>query len=342
MNKPKGLLTIVGTLDISQFWPATKGGKSSDGDTVHLKVDPQASFTFTSATGTKPKQTTKFVGASVNDHGKIAKVITKSNEIKIRLQGIDTPELHLPVIAKRDASKKGKYGNEFRQFYGAGAANALHDYLKTFAGSNGNTKVHATFVSYVNTPNDAIDSHGRFVGDILVGTAGAKSINTWLVENGWAFPLFYDSMTKTEVETFLNAWKAGRNRGSRPGKAFQKPLQPFDPNRNVNNAKLPDPGNVNFPKIFRRQATFFVQVPGTLSGQDFVKMLNKGEKGKPDRAYPTPYFLQNFGSLDTKKRVRLVDRIGAQGETLFKPEELVFQEDPATLFDAGGKKVIAW
>jgi endonuclease YncB( thermonuclease family) len=341
MKKAKGLLTIVGTIDIAQFWPATRGGRSSDGDTVHMKVDPQTSFMFTTTGGTKPKQTVKFVGAFVNDHGK-KNVITSNSEIKIRLQGIDTPELHLPVIAKRDPAKKGKFGNEFRQFYGAGAANALHDYLKSFAGGNGNTKIHATFVSYVNTPNDAVDSHGRFVGDILVGTTGAKSINTWLVENGWAFPLFYDSMTKTEVETLLNAWKAGRNLGSRPGKAFQKPLQPFDPNRNVNNAALPDPGNVNYPKIFRRQATFFVQVPGALTGQDFVKMLNKGLTGKPDTAYPTDYFLKNFDNLDTKKRVPLVSKIGPQGETLFKPEELVFREDPATLLDAGGKKVISW
>jgi endonuclease YncB( thermonuclease family) len=341
MKKAKGLLTIVGTLDISQFWPATKGGRSSDGDTVHLKVDPQNSFTFTSAAAGKPKRTLKFSGAFVNDHGK-KNVITSSSEIKIRLQGIDTPELHLPVIAKRDPSKQGKYGNEFRQFYGAGAANALHDYLKTFGGSNGNTKIHATFVSYVNTPNDAIDSHGRFVGDILVGTAGAKSINTWLVENGWAFPLFYDSMTKSEVQTLLNAWNAGRSLGNRPGKAFQKPLQAFDPNRNVNNATLPDPGNVNFPKIFRRQATFFVQVPGNLTGQDFVKMLNKGATGKSDTAYPLNYFLANTDNLDKKKRVRLIDNIGSQGETLFKPEELVFTEDPATLLDNAGKKVTSW
>jgi hypothetical protein len=41
---PKGQLTVVGTIDIRQFWPASTGHTSSDGDTIHLKVDPQTSF----------------------------------------------------------------------------------------------------------------------------------------------------------------------------------------------------------------------------------------------------------------------------------------------------------
>jgi endonuclease YncB( thermonuclease family) len=337
--EPKGLLTVVGSLDISQFWPATKGGTSSDGDTVHLKVDPNTSFLFSSSPGAKPKLTKKFTGAFVNDRGKQKKVITAKSEIKIRLQGIDTPELHYPVIAKFDPSKKGKFGNEFRQPFGAGAANALHDHLKGFVGSAGGTVIHATFLTHIDHPNNAVDSHGRFVGDIIVGTTNGQSINTWLVEKGWAFPLFYDSMTAKEVQTLLDAWKTGRNIAARPGKAFQKVLQPFDPNRNVKNAKLPDGGKLNFPKIFRRQGTFWAQVPGPLTGAEFVALLKKGQTGKSDKAYPLAYFLSHTNNLDRKKRVDLTSKIGAQGQTLFKPEELVFSEDPSTLFGADGKKV---
>ena len=54
--KPKGLLTVVGSLDIKQFWPATKGRNSSDGDTVHLKVDPATSFLFKTSAGAHPKR----------------------------------------------------------------------------------------------------------------------------------------------------------------------------------------------------------------------------------------------------------------------------------------------
>ncbi|MFO0998595.1 MAG: thermonuclease family protein [Alphaproteobacteria bacterium] len=337
----KGLLTILGQVDIGQFWPATKGNNSSDGDTVHMKVDPATAFIFRSPSSTKLKHTTVFTGAYVNDHGKKKNVITSKSEIKIRLQGIDTPELHYPVIATWHPSKKGKFGNEFRQTYGAGAANALHAHLKAFtAGSS--TIVQATFQTQIDRPQQAIDSHGRFVGDILVGTAAAKSINTWLVENGWAYPMLYDSMTAQEVATIIAAWKAGKAIAGRAGKAFDKALRPFDPSMNVNNAKLPDGGKTNFPKIFRRQATFWAGVAGPLTASEFVAAINKGAKGKTDKAYATAYFLKNADKLDRSKRVTLASQIGAQGQTKFSPDELVFSEDPSTLYDSGGTPIKTW
>ena len=340
--KPKGMLTVVGSLDISQFWPASKGTASSDGDTLHLKVDPSTSFLFAASPGTKPKVTTKFIGSYVIDHGKAKKAITAKSEIKIRLQGIDTPELHFPVIGTWVASKRGKFANEFRQPYGAGAANALHNHLQGFLPSSGGTMVFATFVTQIDQPQQAVDSHGRFVGDVIIGTAAGKSINTWLVENGWAFPLLYDSMTDAEVKTIIGAWKKGGTLGARPGKAFAKALQAFDPSRNIANAKLPDGGKVNFPKIFRRQATFWTQVDGPLTPAKFVALLTKGQKGKPDKAYPLAYFLANYGKLDAKKRIKLMTKISSKCETLFKPEDLVFQEDPSTLFNLAGAKVTGW
>jgi endonuclease YncB( thermonuclease family) len=339
---PKGLLTVIGSLDISQFWPATKGSNSSDGDTVHLKVDPNTSFLFKSSPHAKPKITRKFIGAFVIDHGKKKKAITAKNEIKIRLQGIDTPELHYPAIGKVHPSKRGTYKNEFRQPYGAAAANALHKYLQSFLEAGSGTVIHATFVTKINTANEAVDSHGRFVGDILVGTAAAQSINTWLVENGWAFPLFYDSMTDKEVQTLVNAWKIGKKIAARPQKSLRKPLQSFVPGRNVDNAKLPDRAKLNIPKIFRRQAQFWTQVAGPLTRTEFVALLNKGIKGKPDAAFPLDYFLKNFKHLDPKKRVSLVDKISSQGNTLFSPEQLVFKEDPTTLLAANGHSVKGW
>ena len=337
---PKGMLTVVGSLDISQFWPASKGNNSSDGDTVHLKVDPNTSFLFSSAPGKTPKLVKAFTGAFVMDHNKKKNVITSKSEIKIRLQGIDTPELHFPVIGtgKPWNPAKKPLRSEYRQPFGAGAANALLAHLKTFI-SGGGTLLHARFVTQIDKPAQAIDSHGRFVGDIIVGTAGGKSINTWLVENGWAYPLFYDSMTAPEVNTLVTAWKAGKVLAARPGKAIEKPLQPFDPKVNVNNAKLPDNGKLNYPKIFRRQAAFWTQVPGTLSGADFLAMLKKGQKGKSDLAYPLAYFLANISNLKPKNRIPLWTKIGAQGQTNFEPPDLIFKEDASKLLDAGGTPI---
>lgn len=339
---PKGLLTVIGSLDISQFWPATKGSNSSDGDTVHLKVDPNTAFLFKASPKAKPKITKKFIGAFVMDHGKKKKAITAKSEIKIRLQGIDTPELHYPAIGKVHPSKKGTYTNEFRQPFGASAANALHKHLQSFLETGSGTVIHATFVTQINTANEAVDSHGRFVGDILVGTTAAKSINTWLVENGWALPLFYDSMTDKEVQTLVDAWKIGKKIAARPEKSLRKPLQPFVPGRSVGNAKLPDRAKLNIPKIFRRQAQFWTEVAGPLTRLEFVDRLKEGIKGKPDKAFRLDYFLKNFKHLDPKKRVTLVSKIGSQGETLFSPEGLIFKEDPATLLDANGQTVKGW
>jgi hypothetical protein len=63
---------------------------------------------------------------------------------------------------------------------------------------------------------------------------------------------------------------------ARSGKSLRKPLQPFVSSRNVNNAKLPDPGELNIPKIFRRQATFWAEVAGPLTPTEFVARLKKG------------------------------------------------------------------
>lgn len=335
---PKGQLTVVGTIDIQQFWPASTGTSSSDGDTIHLKVDPQTSFLYASSPKAKPKPIKTFIGAYVKDPNK-KNVITAKNEIKIRLQGIDTPELHYPVIGKRDPSKKAAAATEFRQPYGASAAGALHDHLKGLIGAAGGTLIHATLVTRINRLREAIDSHGRFVGDILVGTSAAKSINTWLVEQGWAYPLFYDSMTDIEVQTLLAAWKIGKARAARPGKNLKKPLLPFDPTRNIKNAKLPDGGGLNYPKIFRRQATFWTEVPGPLPGSQFKQLLQQGLPKKPDKAFLTNYFLSNINALNPKKRVTLASKIGTQGQTQFEPDGLVFKEDSSTLYAANGSKV---
>src|SRR5262249_26542534 len=110
-----------------------------------MKVNPLTSFLYASSPKANPKQVKTFIGAYVDDNGP-KKVITAKGEIKIRLQGVDTPELHLPVIAVRDPSKVAAAKTEFRQPYGASAAKALRDHLKGLIGASGGTLIHATFV----------------------------------------------------------------------------------------------------------------------------------------------------------------------------------------------------
>src|SRR5262249_38151383 len=154
---------------------------------------------------------------------------------------------------------------------------------------------------------------------------------TWLVEQGWAYPLFYNSMSDVEVRTLRAAWKIGKARKSGPAKKLNKPLLAFDPARNIDTAELPDAGRLNYPKIFRRQATFWTKVPGPLPGTQFKRLLDDGLPGKQDKAFPTNYFLGHIKAPDAKKRVTLASKIGQEGQTNFEPDGLVFQEDPSTL-----------
>ena len=326
--KPKGQLTVVGSIDITQFWPATRLAEMPVSAAVRRRRSLEEIPERPAASDN---------GAGAADFGHLQSV----GDLRHVAVGSHRALLGPVISATKHPSKK-KFKKEFRQPYGAGAANALHDHLTNLVDPAGGTLLHATFVTRVDRPNDTIDSHGRFVGDVIVGTAAGMSINTWLVEQGWALPLFYDSMTDTEIQILVNAWKVGRKKSARPGKSLQKALQPFDPNRDVDNAQLPDGGKLNIPKIFRRQATFWIEVAGPLTPAEFVVRINKGVKGKSDTAYPLDYFLANIDKLDPKKRIRMARKIGPQGQTLFKPEDLVFKEDPGTLFDAAGQKVTGW
>ena len=83
-------------------------------------------------------------------------------------------------------------------------------------------------------------------------------------------------------------------------------------------------------------------MPGALAPAEFVKLLKRGLTGKPDTAYRLDYFLKKIDKLDPKRRITLASEICPLGQTLFKPENLVFREDPSTLLDAAGKKVTSW
>jgi hypothetical protein len=97
-------------------------------------------------------------------------------------------------------------------------------------------------------------------------------------------------MTAREISTLVTAWKTGKALAARPGKALQKPLQPFEPSVNVKNAKLPDAGKLNFPKIFRRQATFWAEVPGPLPETTIRSTPDQGRQRQRRQGIPAELF----------------------------------------------------
>ena len=124
-----GLLRVKGTIDISQFWPTGKSPNVlSDGDTVHVKVDPATSFVF------EGNVTRAFDFAWITtrknkdgSHSPIYVVVsqrTANAHIKVRLQGIDAPELHYRV----DQNK-----TEVRQNWGKRTTLELRKFLKARA-----------------------------------------------------------------------------------------------------------------------------------------------------------------------------------------------------------------
>src|SRR5207302_11024008 len=84
-----GLLRVKGTIDTGQFWP--KG--TSDADTAVILAGVDA-FHFQATPGGPFKTTHAFEGALVHGRQGAKAPIDNQGRVRVRLQGIDAPELH--------------------------------------------------------------------------------------------------------------------------------------------------------------------------------------------------------------------------------------------------------
>ena len=196
-----GLLELTGTLDTAQFWPSGR----SDADTATVIVNVTAGAIKFRKNDSVPFQTTHvFDNAFVR--GRIRKAVIRNGRITIRLQGIDAPELHYQPSALTAKEKKGLSASKieayhsvdhlYRQPMGATTTKALHDLLA----SSSNASLQCRIFTQIDGLNEAFDTYGRLVGDIEITSDGNPlNLNDWLVENGWAFPTFYSSMTNDEI-----------------------------------------------------------------------------------------------------------------------------------------------
>ena len=146
----KGLLTVDGTIDTTQFWPSGR----SDADTVKVAVNA-GSFQFTPDPKTTKASLTKvFTGANVLSRGKPTPAI-KNGTITIRLQGIDATELHFQsnLPTKNHPTPIKDNGTRFRQPFGETAAIALGGLLARA----GKGIVRCKVITTVDRPNDVYD-----------------------------------------------------------------------------------------------------------------------------------------------------------------------------------------
>ena len=221
----EGTLEVTGTIALSQFWPQG----SADADTVKIEVlldDARSSFSFTPSGASTAKATRAFEGATVRGKTRelaIRQKKTGESFITVRLQGVDAPELHYRPSAelkKADQTDEQhalylELNEEYRQPVAESGTVALATFLRS-ASSDGAT-LPCRVRTQVNSPDEVFDTYGRFVGNILVQPAGEwVDVNTWLAEQGWAFPTFYNSMTADEIEELTDATNRAHGRQVAP------------------------------------------------------------------------------------------------------------------------------
>jgi len=334
-----GLLKVTGKLDLTQFWPDGE----SDADTAKVAVGPNA-FKFQEGPGGPFKVTHVFDKAKVKGQGS-RPAIDKKNRITIRFQGIDAPELHYQAgpLSKKQKDQltaaqlqKLKHLNKrYRQLFGETATVKLHEFL----GGPRKTIVPCTVTTAVNLPNEVFDTYGRFVGDILVTIAGREiDINLWLVEQGWAFPTFYASMSNEEIETLLAAAAKGRKKKNRTESRLQKVVGQLDKTllylgKGAAFNPASDKGPVLMPKIFRRLCTYTVHHAVGAEPGSFHAFLKKS----PDGCFLTNEFLSQ--GTNAAPVHFLSEFVGTDNKITKEPQELVFREKASTLLGPNGQPI---
>jgi endonuclease YncB( thermonuclease family) len=339
-----GLLEVIGTIDLSQFWPS--GRSDADTTTVVLKMgaDP---VRFRKNDAAPFQATHVFDNAIVK--GRTRKPPIKNGHVTIRLQGIDAPELHYQPTPLSPAEKKGlsaaKLNNyhlvvhPYRQLLGATSTKALRDFLATI----GKATFDCRIVTQVDTPNEVFDTFGRLVGDIEITMGGkAVNLNHWLAEQGWAFPTYYSSMTNDEIVAVDTLAKAARSKKRGAWKSLSKTVGTFDfdlrePKKNETSVLATDKGPVLFPKLYRRFTSWSARHKAKVTKQTFQTFLAAGLGGAPDSCFETADFLANGVH---SARHRTFDEFVKSGKIIkFEPGGLVFSEAPSTVVRPDGSAI---
>ena len=141
-----------------------------------------------------------------------------------------------------------------------------------------------------------------------------------------------DSRSKTAMDNSKGIWNGHSNR-----------MVPFDFTLKTPKGKkarridvgLDNKGNLNLPKIFRRQVDYGIRKnAGEMIGS-FVNYL----LSRKDKCYRTSEFLKGINT----QTLYLDQFVREDGIIKFKPNEIVFVEDNTqALRDSNGNKIIDW
>lgn len=150
---------------------------------------------------------------------------------------------------------------EYRQLFGETATVELVNFFKLANGTG--TLIDCTEESTVDRPQDVIDKYGRIGGDIFVTVNGEKiNMNLWQLENGWAFPSMYNSITDGEINMVLAA--AAKGKALKQNDIYthfiRQKVDNFLFNLQYRNKGVPvtEKGKVIMPKLFRRLCVYSI------------------------------------------------------------------------------------
>lgn len=342
-----GLLTVKGTLALDQFWPT--GESDADTAKVVVTVAPNA-FQFQDDPNRPAKATHIFDKAKVKGKSGSRLAIDAKGRLTVRFQGIDATELHYQPSPLSRARKAQMTTNQlaafknlnkrYRQLFGETSTVQLRDLLA----KEGKANLPCHVTTAVDEPNQVFDIFGRFIGDIHVTLNGQPvNLNQWLVEEGWAYPTFYASMSASEINALLTAAQKGRQKLHRLWKHLRRTVGQFDQAlifRGKGAALNPaaDIGSVLMPKLFRRFCTYSVyRKVGIVSGNfhNYLKASNP-----PDDCFLTADFLDQGAAAAPHHT--LDEFVAADGKISKQPHELVFREQSSTLVGLNGKKITKW
>jgi endonuclease YncB( thermonuclease family) len=326
-----GVLKVRGTIPIAQFWP----DGTADADTTKILVSVRHdSFSF-SEDGRNFRVTHVFDDARVV--GKSRGPVIRNDHITVRLQGVDAPELHyraaaLPrsdEISEQVRRRFNDLNKERRQHWAESATLALRRKLANF----GRDRIECEAVSLVDHPHELVDTYGRAVANIRVGSNFDADINLWLAEEAWAVPTFYTSMTREEIDALLEAMRKGQRKGRVVG-AVTGDTTKFDKNLLYRPHGEPqgDNGPLLMPKLFRRQVAYQMQrLAGVVRGP-FKSFLARS----PDPCFELEHFVDmTLHSAPEKKLDQFV-----QGARFTRdPHELVFKEKFSSVVDPQGRRL---
>lgn len=336
LHQDKGLLEVNGHLDLTQFWPTG----TSDADTAHIAINLAASpFQFRPALMQQPKPTHVFDNAWVHGRQKPAQAIHGTNRnqpfVIVRFQGIDAPELHYQPILKGTA--------DFRQVLGETCTVELEKSIKTGGPSH---LIPCSVVTAVDHPGDAFDTFGRLIGDILIEQHGQTiNLNHLLVESGWAFPSYYDSMTAQEIAAYQALLPKAKKNGAGVYGHLTAEILDIDWNllfRSHGAIQQEPPGkNTVMPKIFRRLAAWSVKKKNGSTQESLVAYIKSLRPDEKD-CILIEDFKQGKHVKTSLDQLILPNQVN--GHFSKDPEDLVFVESPSKLFtqQQGGQEIKNW